>query len=192
MQQIQFDGQQEGERILAEITPNIIPVIIKLLISLILIIFFEAVLFSISGIMTMIGPVIRMVGLITGVIAMGFFGWSVYAMQAKTRTYITDRRIIRFEMLSPVFTAKRSLFWSEVLKAKGYSTNLFLRLVNVGSVQIEPQAAEHETIRITNVSYFDDIANYIDKILYTYKNKPDSLNAIKPFIFAARGKRGSA
>jgi hypothetical protein len=192
MQKTQFDGQQEGERILAQLRPNIIPTVAAICLSIVLIIFFMAVLYSISNVMVVIAFIIKISAVVIGIIAVLFSGWSIYATQMKTVTYITDRRIIRFEMLSPVYTAKRSLFWSEVLKAKAFSTNLILRILKVGSIQIEPQAAEHEAIKITNVEYFEDLANYIDKILYLYKNNPNELIGIKPFIFAPKGRRNSS
>ena len=57
-------------------------------------------------------------------------------------------------------------------------------------MEIAPQMSEHEDVIVTDVSYFEDIANYIDKILFTFKNKPTEVPLIKPFIPKPRGQRG--
>ena len=84
---------------------------------------------------------------------------------------------------------KRALFWSETLKAKAYAPNMIFRMLKVGTIDVEPQLADHEDVRITDVYYFEDLANYIDKILFTFKNKPTDVAAIKPFVPKAKGQR---
>ena len=67
---------------------------------------------------------------------------------------------------------------------------MIFRLMKVGILQIEPVAAEQESITIPDVYYHEDLANYIDKILFTFKNKPQDMHGIRPFVPQPKGKRG--
>jgi hypothetical protein len=189
MDAIQFEGQQTGERILAELHPHPLMPTIKLAAYSIGIVLFVVFLLLISFLAGPLAFLLQIGAFALGLVAIAFLLYLNHAWLSRTKTYITDRRIIRFEMLSPVFVAKRALFWNEVLKTKSYTTNLILRLSRIGTVKVEPHLQEGESIIISDVYYFDDIANYIDKILYLSKNAPADLASVKPFVFAARGKR---
>ena len=104
------------------------------------------------------------------------------------RAYVTDRRIVRFDAVFPFMEKKRGLFWGEVTKTKGES-NPALRAFNIGTVHILPFAAEHADIRIPYTWYFEDLSSYIDKLLHTYKTKPQEMAAIRPFVAKPKGKR---
>jgi hypothetical protein len=189
MDAIQFEGQQTGERILAELHPHPLMPTIKLAAYTIGVALFVVFLLLISVLAGPMALPLQLGALILGAIAIAFLLYLNHAWLSRTKTYITDRRIIRFEMLSPVFVAKRALFWNEVLKTKSFTPNLILRLSKIGTVKVEPHLQEGESIVISDVYYFEDIANYIDKVLYLSKNAPAELATVKPFVFAPRGKR---
>lgn len=186
---MQFDGQQSDERMLTVITPHISRFIVSLIMSVFIYLFILEFLYYIVSFF----PVLWL--LLTGIISFVctlvliitiFWLW---VTQRRNKTYITDRRIIRFDLVTPFFTNKRALFWNEVLKVKAYANNMIFRLMKVGVLQIEPVAAEQESIVIPDVYYHEDLANYIDKILFTFKNKPGDMKTIKPFIPLPKGHR---
>lgn len=184
-----FDGQQEGERILYTITPHAIHKYLAVARLLFLALFFFVVLWVIGGIVPVMTAVLRFLGFLLAVALLIIGFWWNLTVFKKSRTYITDRRIIRFDVVSPFFMTKRALFWNEALKAKAYAPNLLFRSLKIGTIDVEPQLAEHEDVRVTDVYYFEDLANYIDKILFTFKNKPEDIAAIKPFVPKAKGQR---
>ena len=190
MSAIVFDGQQEGERILYEIHPHrmtkylAITRIILLALSLFIVVLLTA------GVVPAVAPILRVSGLVMSVLLIAVSVWWNGKVYDQSKTYITDRRIMRFEMVSPFFQAKRSLFWNEALKAKGYAPNYVYRLLGIGTVEVTPHMDQHEDVIITDVRYFEDIANYIDKILYTFKQTPSAIADLKPFIAKPRWKRG--
>jgi hypothetical protein len=189
MNSIMFDGQQSDERILYTIFPHPFTKNISLIKIIILAVLFLIMFFVISTVAIPIANFIRLIGLIG---SFGFFIvalWWTNAMYQKSVCYITDRRIIRFEMISPFYMTKRALFWNEALKAKGYSTNILYRTFNIGSVQVEPTIAEHENVYVGDVFMYNDVANYIDKILFTFKNKPAEVSELKPFVAKPKGQR---
>ncbi|MEK7129874.1 MAG: hypothetical protein AAB803_02530, partial [Patescibacteria group bacterium] len=69
--------------------------------------------------------------------------------------------------------------------------NLLSSFLGIGIVEVEPVMGDKENVRVTDVGYFDDLANYIDKILFTFKNKPAEISTINPFVPKPRGHRDS-
>lgn len=184
-----FDGQQEGERILYTMTPHPFAKRLAIMRILFLSVFFVAVLWVIASIVPAAAAALRISGILLGLLLLVIGTWWNVKVYNKAKTYITDRRIIRFDVVSPFFTTKRALFWNEALKAKAYAPNILYRSLKIGTIDVKPQLSEHEDVRVTDVYYFEDLANYIDKILFTFKNKPGEIAAIKPFVPKAKGQR---
>lgn len=190
MSTIVFDGQQEGERILYEIHPHPVAKYLAIGRIILLAVGLFVVLLLTAGVAPVFAPILRVSGLVISVLLIAGSIWWNSKVYDQSKTYITDRRIMRFEVVSPFFQTKRSLFWSETLKAKGYAPNFFYRMLGVGTVEVKPHMSEHEDVIVTDVAYFEDTANYIDKILFTFKNKPAEVALIKPFIAKLRWHRG--
>lgn len=184
-----FDGQQEGERVLYVISPHPLTKQIAIARLVFLAIFLYAVFWVIGSIVPSAIITMQLSGLILSVLLLIVSIWWNLTVFKKARAYVTDRRIIRFDVVSPFFTTKRALFWSEALKAKAYSPNFLLRAMNVGTIDVEPQLSEGEDVRVTDVYYFEDLANYIDKILFIFKNSPNEIANLKPFVPKEKGKR---
>jgi len=184
-----FSGQQEGERILFSFAPHIIRFYfhfgIILLVSLLL--SFGSVVLSQYYPET--ETALRFFRLI--LLALLIFGgtWWARMLAHRTRTYLTDRRIIRVEPAFPWFEKRRSLFWNEVTKAKAYAPTIVHRFLNIGTVSVMPFAANYEDIRVPATFYFDDVANYIDKIVFLHKNRPEELSDLRPFVLKPKGQR---
>ena len=189
MGEIVFDGQQTDERILATIIPHSVAKQIAFAKVSFLALFLFLVAGMISSAVPAIGTTILVGGFLLSILALGGGIWWTTTTYAAAKTYLTDRRIIRFEAVSPFFVTKRALFWNEALKAKGYIPNLLYKVLRMGHLRVEPHLAEHEDVFVPNVEYYEDLANYIDKILFTFKNRPDEIGSLKPFIPKPRGQR---
>lgn len=184
-----FDGQQTDERVLFELTPHPLSRVLSLVRLALLAIFFGLVLFLIASVVPAAGPILRAIGLVLPILIIAIGFWWTNTIFTKSKTYITDRRIIRFDVVSPFFTTKRALFWNEALKAKAYAPSLISRFLGIGIVEVEPVMGDKENVRVTDVGYFDDLANYIDKILFTFKNQPTEMVNLKLFVPKPRGQR---
>lgn len=186
---IQFNGQQTDERVLYEITPHPFAKFLSLSKLFFLLALFDVMIVVISSVI----PVAALLVLIGGIsislliFLIGF--WWINTVYTNSRTYITDRRIMRFEVATPFVTTKRALFWNEALKAKAYSPGFLQRLAGIGTVEVEPHLSTTESVRVSEVGFYDDLANYIDKILFTFKNKPAEISALHPFVPKPRGHR---
>jgi hypothetical protein len=186
--QIIFDGQQTDEHVLYTVKPHpMAKTIANSNIIAIALIFF-IILFIVAS-STPFTLLLRIIGfIIAAIVSILGILWNSY-LEKTDRAYITDRRIIRFETVTPVLKTKRALFWNEALKAKAYAPNFFSRMFGIGQVVIEPQLTEGENVIIKNVSYYEDLANYIDKILFIFKSKPEEIQSIKPFVPKPKGQR---
>jgi hypothetical protein len=189
--EIEFDGQQTNERILARIIPHPIKKIIGIISLLALAFALVLVCVGISVIIPSAAGYVFPISVIIGllIIVIGFW-WNDYSV-GHTITYITDRRIIRFEAITPFTKTKRALFWNEAMKVKAFSANLFKRLLRMGNVVVEPQISGSENVIISDIGMYEDVANFIDKILFTFKNQPQEMNLIHQFVPKPKGQRGN-
>jgi len=198
---ILFYGQHEDERILYVVQPHPWAKKLKLIqlavaVGLILIAFF-----SLAGIVDFVRSIAIMIGIALAAIA-GVGGYlSIHLSEGKNVAYITDRRVVRFRAVTPLTQASRTLSWDEAVKVKTFSPNMFLRMANVGTVIIhakstvmatnmsEPTMVADDDVELSEVYYYQDLGNYIDKILYLYKRKPQDLETVKAFVPKPKGQR---
>lgn len=190
MSSIIFDGQQEGERILYELRPHPIAKYFAITRGVLLAVGLLVVFLITGSIAPQIAGLLTTIGVVLALFLILATLWWNTKVYGQSRTYITDRRIMRFDVVSPFYQTKRSLFWGEALKAKGWAPNLLSRMLGIGTVEVAPHMDQHEDVVVPNVAYFEDIANYIDKILFTYKQTPQALADFKPFIPKPRWQRG--
>lgn len=184
-----FNGQQEGERIFHTVKPHWLyrwsgifwAVIFGIIVtSVVMFIRFRLYPESESNILF---------SAITGFIAALLMGWWNEIVYEKSRAYITDRRIVRIEAKFPCFETKRSFFWNEVAKVKSFPPNLFFRFLKIGTLEVQPTVPNISDIRLKWTYYFEDLANYLDKILFLHKSKPDELLDLNTFVEKPKGMR---
>lgn len=195
-----FYGQQTEEKILYVIRPHPIAVNIRLfllyIISIgILVIFstFGKLLGPVQALLTIVGFMISVLVAIIGTIVLK-------NSQSRNITYITDRRLVRFEPTTLFATNIRTLSWDEVVKVKTYVPNMIWKQLAIGNISVHARSTTSvldesepvlsvDDIEIRDVYYYRDLSNYIDKILYTYKQKPKEMDQIRAFVVRPKGQR---
>lgn len=204
MQTIRFDGQQEGERVLYEAHPDKTAVWL----SMIGVLLAAVMLLALMVVGVIFLPDFRLFIVLISLLVVGLLvgvSWVGATLQLKRNvTYITDRRVVRFSYVNPWVTTSRALFWDEVVKVKTFAPNWIYRSMNVGTVIVHARSTvmvqsgreseydrelSSDDLNIDNVSYFRDLGNYMDKVLYLYKKEPDQLRTIRVFIPKPRGQR---
>lgn len=189
MQTHEFDGQQEDERVLYVIrmhpVKRIIHIAQGLLCCVLLLAIVTLVLDIVAADKTYLTVLLSLITLLF------FVAWVWYGEHYMHvfKTVITDRRIVRIEFAFPFFKKKRALFWNEVAKVKTTAPSILFSLSKIGSLTIQPLLVPNEEIHIPYVYYFADLANYIDKILYVRKNKPEDADSLRPFVPKPKGMR---
>lgn len=185
----EFHGQQEGERVLYSFSPHPIGTWLKLIKPTIYGIGMAGAGYFLSK---FFGP--RSLSVSNALYVGAVIGWTIslwwrLKSQRFARTFITDRRIVRFEIAFPGMTRKRALFWTNGFKCKAIPEILPLRLFKLGTLKITPSLGADEDISCDYVSYCDDLANYIDKILFCVKHSPQEMQTLRPFVKKPKGQR---
>jgi hypothetical protein len=185
----EFHGQQEGERVLYSFAPHPIGAWFKLIKPTIYSIGMVGAGYFIHKFLGARSETVSNSLYVSGIIYWVISMWWRLKSQKFARTFITDRRIVRFEIAFPGMTRKRALFWTNGFKCKAVPAILPLRLLKLGTLKITPNLGSDEDISCDYVSYCDDLANYIDKILFCVKHNPQEMQSLRPFVKKPKGHR---
>jgi hypothetical protein len=195
-----FFGKQGGEKILYVVKPHPLATTVGLvkiyLISLAVFLVLALLgtqIAGLSGTFVISGAALALV-----MIAVGTKVLTDY--QKRDIAYITDRRLVRFEPTTLFATNPRSIAWDEVVKVKTYPPNFLWKQLAIGNVVVHARTPARpddfgrgeimaDDIQLSNVYYYRDLGNYIDKILFTYKQKPKEMSEIRPFVPKPKGER---
>lgn len=185
-----FPGQQTEEKVLYFSRPHssikYYSYLKVLILSLLVLFALQVVAFTLP----FFNSFVQLLSLIISAFLLMIGVWWVTSLHDKTEYYITDRRVVKFTPLSPFSKTTRTLFWDEAVKAKTYQKNPLLeKLLGIGSLEIHARTQDKDNVNIEHLSYFEDLANYIDKILYTFKNNPHDLKNFKEFVAKPKGQR---
>lgn len=196
-----FYGQQEDEKILYAIRPHPLSATTKT-IKVIVVSFVVFLILYLLGQYAHGGS--RLMKFLSFVVggAIIFIGSKlIHSSQKRGISYITDRRVVRFDPTTFFATNIRSLSWDEVVKVKTYSPNILYKQLMVGNVVIHARTTVKtvgedidntvtaDDIELKDVYLYRDLGNYVDKILFTYKQKPKEMDSVRAFIPKPRGQR---
>jgi len=194
-----FFGKQDGERILYVVRPHRLSLIAKLL-KIYLVALAIFIVLTILGTQLLYLDLFIIGGILIAFVIVVIGTKVVTDYQNRDIAYITDRRLIRFEPTTLLATNPRSLTWDEVVKVKTYPPNALWKQLAIGNVvihartparpnQFTPGVVDADDIELKDVYYYKDLGNYIDKILFTYKQKPKDMEVIRVFVPKPRGER---
>lgn len=194
-----FFGRQEGEKILYVVKPHPLSLTFKIAkIYLISTAIFIA--FMVLGTQLVLVSTFIIAGLIVSVLIAIIGTKIVTDYQRRDMAYITDRRLVRFEPTTLFATNPRSLSWDEVVKVKTYPPNAIWKQLAIGNVVVHartpgrpddnnPTTITADDIELKDVYFYKDLGNYVDKILFTYKQRPSEMDNMRPFVAKPRGER---
>src|SRR3989339_1442954 len=194
-----FYGQQENEKILYVTKPHPIARIVGLIkIYLVTVITF-IILFYLAGAIPKEVNVFRILGVIVPITILIIGTKIINNFQKRNISYITDRRIVRFDPTNFFATNVRTLSWDEAVKVKTFSPNMLWKQLKIGTVIVharttvktleEEASLSADDIELDNIYLYRDLGNYIDKILFTYKQMPKEVSEIHPFVPKPKGQR---
>lgn len=195
-----FYGQQEGEKILYTVKPHYLSSVVKTikLYFICLLLFVFLIIFS--ALDTTTATALPVLGLILLALVALTGTKIIQNYHSRSISYITDRRLLRFEPTTFFATNIRSLTWDEVVKVKTFSPNLLWKQMMIGTVVVHARTTvktsdENQShtaaddIEINDVYLYRDLGNYIDKILFTYKQVPKDVAKIHAFVPKPKGQR---
>jgi hypothetical protein len=196
-----FYGQQQDEKILYVAKPhpiygafNLLKVYITTFVIFVIFLFIGKEFNDISSLFYTLGIIVPVLILVIGTKIVSNF-------HKRNLSYITDRRIVRFDPTTFFATNIRSLSWDEAVKVKTFAPNMLWKQLKIGTVVIHARTSvktiteesNHsvaaDDIEINDVYLYRDLGNYIDKILFTYKQMPSGMGEIRPFVEKPKGQR---
>lgn len=196
-----FYGQQENEKILFVVRPHFLSTLFNLIKTYAVAIVIFAIFFMLAKIISSEANLFHLLGVILGGAIFLVGTKFVNSYQKRNVSYITDRRIVRFDPTTFFATNIRTLSWDEAVKVKTFSPNILWKQSMVGTVVVHARTsvktADEEIthtmaaddIELRDVYLYRDLGNYIDKILYTYKQIPAEMKNIRSFIPKPKGQR---
>ena len=199
-----FYGQQTGERILYVIRP--FPLALgTMLVKFILAAGAVMLLATAAGRQVFLSRYQLEIAATGGTVAALIFGaglWITDTARRKNTAYITDRRIVKFEVTTPLATSIRSLSWEEAVKVKTPPTNFIWKQLMVGTLVVHAKTTvasidltktenvvTDDDVEVKHVYFYRDLANYIEKILFLYKKRPKEIAELLPFVSKKKGVR---
>jgi len=196
-----FYGQQENEKILYVTKPHPIAGIIGLIKVCLITLFTFLMFFFLGREIEIMSGIFFILSLIIPIVILMLGTKMIKNFQEKNISYITDRRIVRFDPTTFFATNIRSLSWDEAVKVKTFAPNMLWKQLKIGTVivharttvktidQEENNSVAADDIELNDIFLYRDLGNYIDKILFTYKQMPAGVADIHPFVPKPRGER---
>lgn len=196
-----FYGKQEDEKILYVVHPHPLATTFGLLKIYAVAIIIALALIILGSQITSLSGLFYFIGIALFLIVISIGSKIILDWQKRNVSYITDRRLVRFEPTTLFATNSRSITWDEVVKVKTYPPNFIWKQLAIGNVVVHARTPAHaydeeskwgitaDDIQLSDVYFYRDLGNYIDKILFTYKQKPREIIDIHPFVPKPRGQR---
>ncbi len=180
-----FSGQNEGERTLfitreSEIMHKmrlialVVASLILLVLGLILTSLISQFLPQLSWLKTLI---VVLVGLF---FILGY--WFIEETFRKSLFIITTRRLTKIIHTTPFTWYQFSLGLDEIEDTGSYGSTYFEALFKLGYFVARSGAGAIKNFKIVNITYAQDLHNYVNKLLYAFKHYPDRINEFRPFI----------
>jgi len=189
-----FNGQHDDERVLYVVTPHWTMLAVHTLGAVLTGALLYVVLMRWGVSFQLLHPRTRdELQLQAGLAAsmLGAIIWLVgYLRFINLRTFLTDRRVVRFGLNRALIPTRRTLLWPRVGKVKGFYTNPVLWMMRVGTLKFESEFGYgSEDVRMPYTWYYEDLANYVEKILHLNKTKPDEIAKLHLFVPKPKGQR---
>ncbi len=131
------------------------------------------------------------IALLFGIVFGGVGLWWVSTIWKKSIFIITNRRLTKFIYVTPWNRYNLSVTLDMVEDTGAYSRGYFQALFHIGTLTARSAAGNREEkyFFVNNVERAEDLANYINKVLFTFKHDIAKLTTFRPFISAKSGQR---
>ena len=117
-------------------------------------------------------------------------GWWIYSLWRKSIFILTNRRLTKFIYTTPWNRYNLSLSLDRVVDTGSYARGYFQALLGVGTFTARSSAGNRQEkyFYIENVHQFEDLANYVNKVLFVYTRDVDKLDSFRPFLPWLKGE----
>jgi hypothetical protein len=124
-------------------------------------------------------------GLILAYTATGLY-W-VHILWKKSVFIITTRRLTKFIHTTPWNRYQLSLGLDKIVDTGSYQKGFIQAIFKLGYLVARSSAGNIKNFKILNISYAEDLQNYINKLLFTFNKETAKLDTFRPFIPHLKG-----
>ena len=114
--------------------------------------------------------------------------WWVYTLWKKSVFIITTRRLTKFIYTTPWNRYQLSLGLDKVVDTGAYQKGYFQAMSGLGYFVARSAAGNIKNFKIINISFAEDLHNYVNKLLFTFNREKHLLNNFRPFIPHLKGQ----
>lgn len=115
--------------------------------------------------------------------------WWVSETYRKSVFIITTRRLTKIIYTTPFTWYQFSLGLDEIEDTGSYSSSYFEALFGLGYFVARSGAAAIKNFKIVNITFAQDLHNYVNKLLFAFKHHPDKIDVFRPFVPHIKGEQ---
>lgn len=129
--------------------------------------------------------------LLLGIVFGGIGLWWVDTTWKKSVFIFTNRRLTKFIYVTPWNRYNLSVTLDMIEDTGAYTKGYFRALFKIGTFTARSAAGNREEkyFFVDNVEHGEDLANYVNKLLFIFKHEVAKLETLRPFISAKSGER---
>lgn len=124
---------------------------------------------------------------LAGLFVIGGWWWN-NETHRKSVFIITSRRLTKIIYTTPFTWYQFSLGLDEIEDTGSYGSSYFEALFGLGYFVARSGAAAIKNFKIVNITFAQDLHNYVNKLLFTFKHNPDKVIYFRPFIPHLKGE----
>jgi hypothetical protein len=203
--QFRFPGQASDEKILYITREHSIFLIMRLLfvfgVGLSIILTTILLNKTISLVFTTnIFPIIVLIMILFFSLFILIGAWWVFVLWKKSIAIVTNKRLIKFIYTTPINRYNMSLPLDMIVDTSCHNKGFLSSYLKIGSITARSSAsssglATADTSRINkkyfyleNIKYFEDLQQYLNKLIDTLHKEPERLSKFRPFIPHLKGE----
>ncbi len=126
--------------------------------------------------------------------------WWVFTLWKKSVAIVTNKRLIKFIYTTPVNRYNMSLPLEMIVDTSSHNRGLLSSYLKIGSITARSSAsssgvATNDNLRVNkkyfyleNIKYFEDLQQYLNKLINTLHKQPAELNKFRPFLPHLKGQ----
>jgi len=129
-----------------------------------------------------------------------FGAWWIFTLWKKSVAIVSNKRLIKFIYTTPVNRYNMSLPLEMIVDTSCHNRGFLSSYLNIGNITARSSAsssgvATDDTSRVNkkyfyleNIQYFEDLQQYLNKLINTLHKQPEELAEFRPFIPHLKGE----
>lgn len=117
-----------------------------------------------------------------------FAYWWIRIIYRKNLFIITTRRLTKFIHTTPWTRYQMSLGLDKIVDTGAYRKGFLQMIFSYGYFVARSAAGAIKNFKIINISFAEDLHNYVNKLLFVFNEKANDLDKFRPFIPHLKGE----